>query len=146
MRPASISAALALSWPAAAPAQAPPEDAVAGFRVLDILDPCRAPSRADDVVVCGRRSDRNRYRLPLPGQRGPVLGAGNVRGEVPRATADENPTAPCGIFQGQRLCGEDEMAEFGYGQGRNPITFFGKVVARLVDPEIDIGTPTPVPQ
>lgn len=145
MRSAPIAALVALSWPSAASAQ-PPPDAVPGFRVLDLLDPCRAPSRPDDVVVCGRRADRNRYRLPLPDRRGPALGAGNVRGEVPRATATENPTAPCGIFQGQRQCGEDEMAEFGYGQGRNPLTFFGNIVARIADPEADIGTLPPIPQ
>ena len=35
------------------------------------------------------------------------------------------------------------MAEFGYGRGRNPITFFGNLVARIADPEADIGTPPP---
>jgi hypothetical protein len=117
----------------AASSQPPHQDA-ANFRILDILDSCRAPGRPDDVVVCGRRTDPNRYRLPLPSRNRP-LGAGNVRGEAPRATAEENAAAPCGIFQGQRLCGEDEMAEFGYGQGRDPITFLGTVVTRLIDPE-----------
>jgi hypothetical protein len=95
-------------------------------------------------VVCGR-SEASRYRLPRLGDSRAVPGAANVRGEVPRASVDPAASGPCGIFQGQRACGEAEMAEFGYGQGRDPISFVGNLIARLADPEADSGPP-PVPR
>jgi hypothetical protein len=42
--------------------------------------------------------------------------------------------APCGIFQGERRCGKREAAQYGYGNGRDPITVAAKVIGALTDP------------
>jgi hypothetical protein len=43
--------------------------------------------------------------------------------------------APCGIFQGERRCGKREAAQYGYGNGRDPITVAAKVIGALTDPK-----------
>jgi len=128
----SIAAAIWLSWPPAAIAQEPAPDA--GFRILDAVDPCTAVRAPDEIVVCGNRLERDRYRITQLGE-SPAAGTGYVRGEVPRASAEPAVSGGCGLFQGQRRCSETEMAEFGYGEGRDPITFATKLVARLADPD-----------
>jgi len=142
-----IAVAAGLAWPSAAHAQTPTPtpEAATRLRVLDALDPCRGASQPDEVVVCGRRVDPNRYRLPLSGAGRAPLGTGYVRGEVPRATAQTNVADPCGIFAGQRRCNEAEMAEFGYERGKDPFSFIGNIVAGLVDPEadVDVGSSDP---
>lgn len=132
MRRRSIAAAIWLSWSPAAIAQETAPDS--RLRILDAVDPCNAVRSANEIVVCGNRREGERYRVP---ERGPsaVAGGGYVRGEVPRASAEMPVSGGCGIFQGQRRCSEAEMAEFGYGEGRDPITFVTKLVARLADPE-----------
>lgn len=145
MRLGPFLALAGLFFQSAAMAQTPPPDSVAGFRVLDVLDPCRAAQAAGEIRVCGRR-DSSRYRLPDLGSGRAGAGTSYVRGEVPRASADPTASGPCGIFQGQRSCSKAEMAEFGYGEGRNPVAFLGNVVTRLADPEAEIGAPPPGPE
>lgn len=89
----------------------------------------------NEIVVCGRRRDDERYRLPLRDQEGAAPGAAPARGEVPRASAEASPAAPCGIFEGQRRCNRREMAEFGYHRGRDPVTAAGKIVEAIAGPE-----------
>lgn len=88
-----------------------------------------------EIVVCGRRRDDERYRLPLRDLESAALGAGPVRGEVPRASAGSNPTASCGIFEGQRRCNRREMAEFRYHRGRDPVSAGTSIVEAVTDPD-----------
>jgi len=129
----------------AALAQDRAEDAVARFRVLDRIDPCSASRPDDEIVVCGNRRDRDRYRLPQLGRTNALFGAGNMRGEVPRPSADPIATGGCGIFQDQHRCSKAEMADAGYGGGRNPLTFITNLAVRLVDPDAETGSPPLIP-
>jgi len=143
LRRASLAAAIGLAWPAVAIGQSGVDEPMARLRVLEILGRCdTAPG--DEVVVCGRRN-HDRYRLPQLGPRGSGVGSGYVRGEVPRASTDAGPPQPCGIFQGQRRCSREEMAEFGYFQGRDPISLLSNLVTVLIDPDADVGEPPPIP-
>jgi hypothetical protein len=101
------------------------------------LELSRCPDRGmpDEIIVCSRRDDPERHRLPMRDERGPAYGRGNVRGEVPRASAESNPSAPCGIFEGQRRCSKAEMREYGYYGGRDPITAVTRVIESVVDPD-----------
>ena len=103
------------------------------FRILPQLDSCSPSDAADEIVVCGRRGDDDRYRIPeaLRDQEQ----AGRRIAGVGRASLDAEPFAPCGIFQGQRKCSKAEAAQFGYGGGRDPITVAGKVIAEIIDPD-----------
>jgi hypothetical protein len=135
-------AAAVLCWPAAASGQAGAEDP-ARLNVLEMLGRCdTAPG--DEIVVCGRRG-QDRYRLPQLGRRQAGVGAGNVRGEVPRASADAAAPGGCGIFQHQRRCSRAEMEEVGYFRGRNPVSFLGDLVTMLVDPDAEVRPPPPIP-
>ena len=91
------------------------------------IDPagCAADEDGDTVVVCGRSGSR--YRLPLPNDTRPV--------EPVRASGAQTlvPHAPCGIFAGQRRCGKAEAAQYGYGEGRDPITVAGRLLGILPD-------------
>lgn len=58
---------------------------------------------------------------------------GARRREVPRAPAEPISFAGCGIIEGQRRCSKREAAAYGYGEGRDPITFGVKVVEELRD-------------
>lgn len=53
--------ALALAWPAPASAE-PPE------RIINLLvygdDPCPKSDKADEIVVCARKPESERYRIP----------------------------------------------------------------------------------
>ena len=95
----------------------------------------RCPDRAtpDEIMVCGRRGDQERYRLPLRDERGSVYARGHPRGEVPKASAEANPSAPCGIFEGQRRCSKAEMRDYGYYGGRDVIAGATKVIESVVD-------------
>src|SRR5207253_1327300 len=102
----------------------------ARLRSLETLQGCNA-APAGEVVVCGRRRSQDRYRLPQPGRPNNVGDAGPA-GEMPRASTEVAASGSCGMFQGQRRCSRAEMAEAGYGEGRDPITFIGALVTRLV--------------
>lgn len=84
----------------------------------------------DEVVVCGRRRDQ--YRLPLPIERDPLPGP--VRGEAQTAMAALTPSGRCGIFAGERQCSKKEAAEYGYGNGRDPITVLMRLAKGVADP------------
>ena len=123
------------SAPGAA-AQVTAEQALANARIGP-APRCGAARAEDEIVVCGSRAgERSRYRIP-EGMLKPEPGArsGLIAGEAPRASAAANPTAPCGIFEGQRRCSKAEAALYGYGEGRDPLTVGGKVVDALTDPE-----------
>lgn len=139
-----IAAVIWLAWPSLAIGQAAAQDATAGFRVLEMLDRC-STSPTDEIVVCGARRNQDRYRVPEFGRRDAVGGAVPVPGEIPRASTEVAASGDCGIFQGQRRCSGAEMAEAGYGEGRDPITFLGALVTRLADPDADVRPPPPLP-
>jgi hypothetical protein len=45
------------------------------------------------------------------------------------------PVAPCGIFAGERRCSKREAAQYGYGDGRNPLTVLAERAKRAADPD-----------
>lgn len=97
---------------------------------LSVIARCADTASSEEIVVCGARLDR--YRLPLPVER-PSAEWG--RGEAQTGMAALTPAAPCGIFAGQRRCSKKEAAEYGYGQGRDPLTVAVKVAGKLLDPD-----------
>jgi hypothetical protein len=97
---------------------------------LSVIARCADTPSSDEIVVCGARQDR--YRLPLLVER---LSAERGRGETQTGLAALTPAAPCGIFAGQRRCSKKEAAEYGYGQGRDPISVAVKVASKLLDPD-----------
>jgi hypothetical protein len=127
-----------------AAAQSASDLALANSRVLPTLDACAPTGGEDEVVVCGRRGDQDRYRLPQLGETEPFAMGRRIPGEAPRASAEPLGFAPCGIFAGQRRCGKREMLEFGYGGGRDPLTVAGRLFTELTDPDSGRGPP-PLP-
>ena len=87
----------------------------------------------DEVVVCGRR--RYQYRLPLPTERDPLPGP--VRGEAQSGIAALTPAGRCGIFAGERRCSKKEAAQYGYGDGRDPITLLTSLAQKAINPDGD---------
>jgi hypothetical protein len=47
--------------------------------------PCPAPTRANEVVICGNGRGGSANRLPLPDERGPRDGPRTATGEIPGA-------------------------------------------------------------
>lgn len=90
---------------------------------------CSATGSNSEIVVCGKRSDR--FRIPKEFREQPPSSAP----ERSRLALSGDDFAPCGIFQGERRCGKREAAEYGYGQGRDPITLAIKVIGALTDPD-----------
>ena len=136
-------AGLALSFPAAA--QVTAEEALSRSRVLPSLGSCSSERPGDEIIVCGRRGEGDRYRLPPTGEDDPAARYRRVPGEMPRASAEPLSFAPCGIFEGQRRCGKRESLDYGYGGGRDPLTVAGKLVTALTDPDAAPGPP-PLPK
>ena len=139
--------ATCLAWLGAAlpaAAQSAAEQALANSRVLPLIDPCASPGSGNEVVVCGRRDGQERYRLPQTGESEAFAIGRRVPGEAPRASAEPLSIASCGIFAHQRRCGKREMAEFGYGGGRDPLTVAGKLFTALTDRDGGAGPP-PLP-
>lgn len=108
------------------------EERIERSRIL-VMPRCRRQAEGDEIIVCGR-GDPDRYRLPLRDERTTESRYERVPGEIGRATLDVAP-APCGIFQGQRHCGKREMADYGYGGGRDPLTVGTKLIEQLADPD-----------
>lgn len=88
------------------------------------------PAGEAEVVV--RARDPNRHRLPLPIERDPDA---RRDGEPASAVAAITPTGRCGIFAGERRCGKAEAARHGYGDGRDPATFLGKLTTAVLNPD-----------
>lgn len=97
---------------------------------LSVIARCDDTASSEEIVVCGARRDR--YRLPLPVERSSTE---RGRDDVQTGMAALALAAPCGIFAGQRRCSKQEAAEYGYGQGRDPLTIAVKVAGKLLDPD-----------
>jgi hypothetical protein len=82
-----------------------------------------------EIVVCGKSSDR--YRIPEQIRAESVPSGPGIRSNMPLQAGD---VAPCGIFEGQRHCGKREAAQYGYGAGRDPITFARHIFDALMSP------------
>lgn len=139
---AGFAAFIWLVWPMAASGQTGADDP-ARLNVLEMLGRCDA-SATDEIVVSGRRN-QDRYRLPQLGRRDSGVGAGNFRGEVPRASTEATASGGCGIFQHQRRCSRAEMEELGYFRGRDPASFLVGLVTALIDPDAEVRPPPPIP-
>lgn len=133
----SMSLWLSIALQAAAPgpsvgafelAQTPKTVTLASLPHCDSSD-----TRDDEVVVCGQKRDR--YRLPLLTDRDPLPGP--VRGEAQSGIAALTPAGRCGIFAGERRCSKKEAAEYGYGDGRDPITLLTRLAQEAVDHDGD---------
>jgi hypothetical protein len=110
------------------------EERIERARALVMPARCREKADPDEIVVCAARRDPDRYRLPIRNERTLESRYERIRGDIGRASLDAAP-APCGIFQGQRQCGKAEMADYGYGQGRDPLTVGARIVEQLADPD-----------
>lgn len=95
---------------------------------LSVIARCSYSVSSGEIVVCGARQDR--YRLPLPVER---PSAERGRGEAQTGTAALTSAAPCGIFEGQRRCSKKEAAQYGYGNGRDPITVLSRIAGKIFD-------------
>lgn len=95
---------------------------------MSVIARCSQSTSSGEIVVCGARQDR--YRLPLPVER---PSAERERGQAQTGTAALTPAAPCGIFEGQRRCSKKEAAQYGYGNGRDPITALSRVAGKIFD-------------
>lgn len=104
-------------------------------KVLDRtrISRCDDPAPSDDILVCGQRRDP--YRLPLPVES--ALSSDHVRGEPSSTMAAITPSGPCGIFAGQRRCSKREAAQYGYGNGRDPVTVLTRLAKKIGDPDAD---------
>ncbi|MEO7635704.1 MAG: hypothetical protein ABIS38_08685, partial [Sphingomicrobium sp.] len=60
-------------------------------------------------------------------------GASYVANRTSSAFADGAAVSDCGIFPGQRRCGKEEARKFGYGGGRDPITFVSTLITKISD-------------
>jgi len=109
------------------------EDMVERARGSFSVDACRRPAVTDEIVVCGSRSKKDRYRLPM---REDLPRSAHVRGDAPRASTEVAEPLRCGIFAGERRCSSKaEAAQFGYGNGRDPLTVATKVIKSVTDPD-----------
>lgn len=102
------------------------------------------PEDEGELLVCGDPDRGARYRLPLPTTRN-VAETGAVAGEPPPPSTQDPFLSGCGIFRGQRRCGKQEAAAYGYGGGRDPVTLAGRLVTKIVDPDADVGPPATLP-
>ncbi|MEG3177916.1 hypothetical protein U1872_16870 [Sphingomonas sp. RB3P16] len=97
---------------------------------LAVLQRCRTAS-ASEIVVCASRHDRT----PLAAADGwdnPDDEPDDARVTRGTGMAALTPVGACGMFAGQRDCSKAEMRHFGYGRGRDPVTFVGKLASKLL--------------
>ena len=128
MIPTVIFLSALIAWPAGA--QTGPEREI-DFSVLPAPG-CDDREPSDEIVVCGRRSDNERYRVP-PSDRSTSRPAA---GEIQRATTDLSAPGRCGMFQGQRQgCTRAEMEESGFYRGRDPISAATRAITAVLDPD-----------
>ncbi len=93
---------------------------------------CTDAAPTDDIVVCGQRAER--YRLPLPVE---PNASGRGKGEARGGTAAMTPYGRCGMIPGERQCGKREAADYGYGNGRDPVTIVARLARKVIDPDAD---------
>lgn len=103
---------------------------------------CPAKPEHDEIVVCGAAADR--YRLPLPDER-ESRPPERARGELLPATEAFVSPGRCGIFAGDRRCSKAEAAQFGYGNGHDPLSVLVKLGTKLLDPDAELGPIPPPP-
>ena len=96
------------------------------------LDAC-PQSAHDEIVVCARRRNDDRYRIPQMLRDGAVAGQPIV-GLAPKSL-DADAFAPCGIFRGEGRCNKKEAAHYGYGGGWDPLAVAGRIVSEIVGPD-----------
>lgn len=91
---------------------------------------CEIGASPTDILVCAARPDRK----PVPNVWLGDLDETPDDARVTRGTgmAALTPVAPCGMFAGQRDCDKADMTHFGYGRGRDPVTFVGKLAGKLL--------------
>ena len=112
-------------------AQTTAEHALSNF-TASMQQQCGGLGVRGEVIVCGRRSDTERYRVPLM----EATSSGRVAGDVPRATTDVSPPGRCGMFQGQRQsCTRAEMEESGFYRGRDPVSAATRAITGSLDPD-----------
>jgi hypothetical protein len=116
----------------AAPSSLAAQSLAADTPIIARTSPC-ATGPEGEIVVCGRRQDDESYRLP-PSFRDRRQPGDRVSG-LPSASLDTGAHAECGIFQHQRRCNKADAAEFGYGNGRDPISVIAKIVSEAAQPE-----------
>lgn len=137
----SLAAAIMVSlFGAPAGAQPTAEDVLANTRVLPSISGCPPQEPGEDIVVCARRPEgRSPYRIPEGLAEEPGARSRLVAGEAPRASAEPVSSAGCGIFEGQRRCNKREAALYGYGGGRDPVTFVLRVLGQAPDDDAGPG-------
>lgn len=98
---------------------------------LAILRRCGTTSTSSDIIVCASHHDRT----PVPAADGwanPDDEPDDARVTRGTGMAALTPVGACGMFAGQRDCNKAEMRHFGYGRGREPVTFVGKLASKLL--------------
>lgn len=137
---------LGVSWADPASAQVV-EQAIARARAMTGAKGCAvdAGTNERDAIVCASRAATDRYRLPLPVDRSTDPVGGPVKGEPMSGAAALVPFAECGPFAGQRSCSKAEAWRYGYGGGRDPLSFGVKLFTKLLDPDADLGPVPPPP-
>jgi hypothetical protein len=98
----AAAALAALPLPASAAGQVTSEQAMENYRLMTVEPPaCPDGGDPDDINVCGRRSPRDAYRLPLveptPGER--------VRGEPISTVAAAGTREKCTVVGPNQECG-----------------------------------------
>ncbi|TPG53006.1 hypothetical protein [Sphingomonas glacialis] len=98
---------------------------------LAILRRCGTASNSTDIIVCGSRHDRTAVPA-ADGWTNPDDTPDDARVTRGTGMAALTPVGACGMFAGQRDCNKAEMRHFGYGRGRDPVTFVGKLATKLL--------------
>lgn len=95
------------------------------------VDRCNDDVLGDEIVVCGRK--KWNYRLPLPEER--ISGRDRSGGEAMTGPDALRSAGRCGIFEGERRCNRQEAAQYGYGNGRDPITVLSRIAGKIFNPD-----------